>query len=128
MRSALKSRADVVENLRKLESKRNNTQRDLADVSAGNTTVTTLFKSQADASSMANKIESTDREIQSHMNLADLLCMYISERVVPKFKTEKLNLYYRILQQFTVIEIQNSAASANFWVKVLSNKEVTAKQ
>jgi len=128
MRSSLNSRAAVIENLRKLESKRNNTQRDLADVSAGNTTVTTLFKSQADASSMANKIESTDREIQQHTALADLLCMYISERIIPKFKTEKLNLYYRILQQFTVIEIQNSAASANFWVKVLSNKEVTAKQ
>lgn len=127
MRSALKSRQDVIDNLRKLEVKKHSTQRDLADVSAGNTTVTTLFKNQSDAGKMANKIESTDREIQSHNMLADLLCMYISERIITKFKSEKLNLYYRILQQFTVIEIQNSAATANFWVKVLSSPEVTSK-
>jgi hypothetical protein len=44
MRNACKSRSDVLEKLRNLESKKLSTQKDLADVSAGKTTVTTLFK------------------------------------------------------------------------------------
>jgi len=68
---------------------------------------------------MANKIESTDREIASHQLLLDLLTVYIGEKVMTAFKKEKLGLYHRILQQFTVIEIQNSHAVASFWSKVL---------
>lgn len=44
MRNACKSRSDILEKLRSLESKKISTQKDLADVSAGKTTVTTLFK------------------------------------------------------------------------------------
>lgn len=57
---------------------------------------------------MANKIESTDREIASTKLLVDLLTIYLGEKVIPVFKKEKLGLYHRILKQFTVIEINNS--------------------
>ena len=63
VKDAIKVRADTLENIRKLESKKSSTQKDLESVSTGKTTVTTLFKNSSDASSMANKIESTDREI-----------------------------------------------------------------
>jgi hypothetical protein len=46
---------------------------------------------------MANKIESTDREIASHQLLLDLLTVYIGEKVMTAFKKEKLGLYHRIL-------------------------------
>jgi len=56
--------------------------------------------------------------------LHDLLSLYIGDKVIPAFKKEKLSLYHRILQQFTVIEVQNSHALAGFWSKVLQNENV----
>jgi hypothetical protein len=108
LKDAIRVRADTMDNLRKLEAKKSSTQKDLEDVSAGKTTVTTLFKNSADANEMANKIESTDREILSTRLLVDLLNIYLGDKVIPVFKKEKLGLYHRILKQFTVIEINNS--------------------
>lgn len=124
MRNAAKARADVMERMRTLEGKKKDTQKDLESVSAGKTTVTTIFKSSADAGTMANKLETHEREIAAHQKLHDLLSLYIGDKVIPLFKKEKLALYHRILQQFTVIEIQNSHALAGFWSKVLANESV----
>lgn len=87
----------------------------MSDVSAGKKTFTTLFKDSSDASTMANKIESTDREIAAHTLLANMLTIYIGDKVIPAFKKEKLGLYHRILKQFTVIEISNSHQLAGYW-------------
>lgn len=38
----------------------------------------------------------------------DMLTIYLGEKEIPKFKKEKLALYNRVLQQFHVIEINNS--------------------
>ena len=73
---------------------------------------------------MASKVDSHDREIIANAALLDLLTVYISEKVVAGFKKEKLGLYHRILQQFTVIEIQNSHVLAGFWSKVLQNEKI----
>jgi hypothetical protein len=124
MRNAAKSRADVMERLRALEGKKRDVQKDLDSVAAGKTTVTTIFKSSSDAGGLANKIESHEREILAHQKLHDLLSTYIGDKVIPMFKKEKLALYHRILQQFSVIEIQNSHALAGFWSKVLQDERV----
>lgn len=124
MRNAIKARTDCMERLRGLEGKKRDTQKDLESVSTGKTTVTTLFKNSSDAGTMANKIDQHDREIASNNMLLDLLSAYLGEKVIPAFKVEKLALYHRILQQFTVIEIQNSHALAGFWSKLLSNDSV----
>ena len=126
VRDAIKVRAETIENTRKLEAKKSSTQKDLESVSTGKTTVSTLFKNSSDASSMANKIESTDREILASQMLGDLLTIYIGDKVIPAFKKEKLQLYHRILKQFTVIEISNSHQLAGFWSNVLSNPKVSA--
>jgi hypothetical protein len=39
---------------------------------------------------MANKIESTDREIMASQLLGDLLTVYIGDKVIPAFKKEKM--------------------------------------
>lgn len=97
MRNACLARTDTLEKLRSLEQKKKDSQKDLESVSTGKTTVSTLFKSSSDAGSMANKIESTDREIASHQLLLDLLTVYIGDKVMGAFKKEKLGLYHRIL-------------------------------
>ena len=73
---------------------------------------------------MANKIESTDREIMASEMLGTLLTIYLGDKVLPTFKREKLSLYHRILKQFTVIEINNSHQMAGFWSNVLQNPKV----
>ena len=54
IRNSISVRAGVLENTRKLESKKISTQKDLESVSQGKTTVTTLFKNSSDAGAMAN--------------------------------------------------------------------------
>lgn len=63
--SSVKQRSECEKAVRELEKKKQSTQKDLQDVSAGNKTVTTLFKSASDTGDMANKIESYEREIEA---------------------------------------------------------------
>jgi hypothetical protein len=75
---------------------------------------------------MANQIETTEREIMGSTLLGDLLTIYIGDKVLTTFKKEKMGLYHRILQQFTVIEVSNSHALSSFWSNVLQNEKVTS--
>lgn len=75
---------------------------------------------------MANQIETTEREIMGSTLLGDLLTIYIGEKVLTTFKKEKMGLYHRILQQFTVIEVSNSHVLSSFWSNVLQNEKVTS--
>lgn len=56
----------------------------------------TLFKSASDAGTIANTIESTEREIQQTQQLKDLLTIYLGEKIIPVFKKEKLELYAQV--------------------------------
>lgn len=126
MRTAINARNQVMERLRKFEGNKRDTQKDIENVQAGKKTATTLFKNADDVGNMANKIDNHDREIVAHNALLDLLTVYVSEKVIMGFKKEKLGLYHRILQQFTVIEIQNSHVLAGFWSKVLQDEKIKA--
>jgi hypothetical protein len=75
---------------------------------------------------MANQIETTEREIMGSTLLGDLLTIYIGDKVLTTFKKEKMGLYHRILQQFTVIEVSNSHVLSSFWSNVLQNEKVTS--
>lgn len=123
---SVKTRNDCEKQIRELEKKKQSTQRDLQDVSAGNKTVSTLFKSSSDASEMANKIESLEKEIESMQKLTDLLTIFVSDNVLTKFKREKLGLYNRILSSYQVMEIANAHAVSGFWAKVLAIDKVKA--
>lgn len=124
IRNAVKARTEALEKLRNLEGKKRDVQKDLEALSTGTTTMTTFYKSDKDTAAMANKIDQHEREIVAHQMLYDLLSAYLGDKVIPAFKKEKLSLYHRILQQFTVIEIQNSHALAGFWSKLLSNESI----
>jgi len=40
--------------------------------------------------------------------LIELVTIYLGERIVPTFKREKLSIYTKLIQQFMVVEINNS--------------------
>lgn len=105
--------------LASLEKKKSDTQKDIDSVTAGKKTASTLFKNSSDANVMAQTLETTDKEIEAMKKLIDVQTIYIGSVVLKIFKEEKADLYKRLLQQFTVYEIQNSHQVASFWTQVL---------
>lgn len=124
MQGAIEKRNWAEKHGQTLVKKKTQTQKDLDSVNAGKKTMTTLFKTSNDAGGMANQIESTERDIEVNEHILDLLTIYLGETELPKFKREKLALYNRILQQFHVIEINNSHQLASFWSNVLQNEMI----
>ena len=49
------------------------------------------------------------------------MTVFLAETVIPEFKAEKMSLYYKVLQAFSVQEINNSHLSATYWSNVLGN-------
>lgn len=47
--------------------------------------------------------------------LIDIVTIYLGEQVIPKFKKEKLKIHQKLMQQFTVVEINNAHQTASFW-------------
>ena len=60
-------------------------------------------------------IVQTDKEIDNQQTLLELVTIYLGERIIPTFKREKLSVYTKLVQQFNVIEINNSHQIATFW-------------
>lgn len=50
-----------------------------------------------DTTNMANSLEHTDRAINSQQMLSDLLTAYIGDKLLTKFKNEKLSIYHRVI-------------------------------
>jgi len=50
--------------------------------------------------------------------------VYLGRKVLPSFKNDKMRLYSRILQQFHVVEINNSHQLASFWAQVLKTDHI----
>ena len=53
-----------------------------------------------------------------------MLAIYLGDVVIPQFKKEKLKVYQRLMQQFSIMEINNAHQTASFWSNVLSNPHV----
>ena len=59
--------------------------------------------------------------MEYYEELAKLVTVFLAETVIPEFKAEKMSLYYKVLQAFSVQEINNSHLSATYWSNVLGN-------
>ena len=53
------------------------------------------------------------------------MSIYLGRTILNSFKLEKMKLYNRILQQFHVVEINNSHQLASFWAQVLKNDQIS---
>lgn len=83
-----------------------------------------MFKSKDDEVVLATKIERYDRECEGLKQLLDVLTCYIGGKVLQVYKQEKLGLFTRIMQQFSVLEISNSHFLAGFWSKLLQHDKI----
>jgi hypothetical protein len=73
---------------------------------------------------MLSSIETAEKELENLGVLIDIISIYLGEQVVPQFKKEKLKIYQRLMQGFTVMEINNAHQTASFWSNVLTNPNV----
>jgi hypothetical protein len=73
---------------------------------------------------MLSSIETAEKELENLGVLIDIISIYLGEQVVPQFKKEKLKIYHRLMQGFTVMEINNAHQTASFWSNVLTNPNV----
>jgi hypothetical protein len=44
--------------------------------------------------------------------------------MIPQFKKEKLEIYHKLISQFSVIEINNAHSIAKFWNKIVQNPNI----
>jgi chemotaxis protein histidine kinase CheA len=107
--------------LKKTEKKKANTEADLDNVNAGKKTIRTIFKDEKDSTRMQTTIEVTAKELDNLETLISIITIYLGEKIIPQFKKDKLKIYHKLMQQFTVIEINNAHQTASFWSNVLSN-------
>mmetsp|Transcript_15382 Transcript_15382/g.26001 ORF Transcript_15382/g.26001 Transcript_15382/m.26001 type:complete len:422 (+) Transcript_15382:65-1330(+) len=122
--NSLTQRDKIQEKIGKTQKKKISTQGDLENITTGRKTVKTLFKNQNDTGTMVNKIELTDKEIESLQQLHDLLTIYLGETIIPPFKERRLNIYSKIVQQFNVMQINNAHQIASFWSHILQNPNI----
>ena len=102
---------------------------DIEAITQGKKTMNTMFKSSNDIHTLQNKLEGYEREEEASKKLYALMLCYLGREILPRFKADKLRLYSRIIQQFHVIEINNSHQLASFWSSVLKMPTVsTANQ
>lgn len=95
----------------KAEAKKKNDGATLNKLSTGKTTFKTMFagaaRKETMKTEMSNGIEKSDRDIDLYTKIINILERHIATTVIPNFKVEKQNLYYKILLLFSVHEIHN---------------------
>uniref|UniRef100_A0A7S3HYU8 Uncharacterized protein n=1 Tax=Favella ehrenbergii TaxID=182087 RepID=A0A7S3HYU8_9SPIT len=116
---AIKERATVQQNIKDIKKKIETTKSDIDSVSQGKKTMGTLFKNTGDVGSMQNSLEAKQRDLEAQIKLLDVMSLYLSRKVLPLLKKEKLALYSRVLQQFHVVEINNAHQQATFWSSLM---------
>jgi hypothetical protein len=56
--------------------------------------------------------------------LHDILTIYLGEHIIPQFKTKRMGIYSKILQQYYVMQINNAHQIASFWSTLLQQPAV----
>lgn len=119
MSDALQGREQVVKQQSATESKKRSDQQEMEKLSAGKTTLKSIFKS---AKSKDNEIlalqagiEVANKDIQDYKKLIHFLTIYHGQVAIQKFKKEKAKQYTKLMHNFAVKEISNSHAQAQFW-------------
>lgn len=96
----------------------------IESIQAGKKTMNTLFKGAGDVHKIQNDLERYERDLEAQTKLYDIMRVYLGRKVLPSFKNDKMRLYSRILQQFHVVEINNSHQLASFWAQVLKTDHI----
>lgn len=124
MQETIYSRNELVDQLSKLEQKKQNFEGDVLKLSTGRKTIKNIFKSatamQLQAQNLKNNIEVIDRDINLYKKILNIIHIYLSEFAIPQFKEDKLKNYYKILAVMSGVKISESHLDVTFWTNVLN--------
>lgn len=111
MLEAIEKRDEVEATKNKLEAKKKGDAASLDKLSAGKSTMKTMFKGasgkQNEITNLQNNIAQTERDADNYDIIAKMATTYLGDTVIPEFKGKKMGTYYKILKQYTQLEIQN---------------------
>ena len=91
------------------EEKKRSEQKEFEKLSAGKTTLKSIFSSKAKKETSMQNLDKNqevlEKEISDYKALANYLTTYHAQEVIGKFKEEKYREYVRMLNNFCVKEI-----------------------
>lgn len=101
-----------------------NAKTELDKVSAGKTTMKSLFKSKSQKETnilqLQASIEQCEEEIADYKKLTHFLTIYHAQFVIPQYKTQKIKVYFRMLNNFCIKEISNAHLTATLYHGLLN--------
>lgn len=113
----------------KLEGKIKSANNELEKLNAGKKTFKTLFKSQSGkASTITNLttfIAQAEKDIEIYDKLIKVVTVYLAEKVIPQFKSQKVRGYVASLKDFSDSESKNSNELYKCWTSVLEQIQKT---
>ncbi len=109
------------------EEKKRSDLKELEKLSAGKTTMKSLFSSKAKKEgsilTLQSQQEVLEAEIGDFKKLVRFLTVYHGAEAISKFKSQKARLYLRMLNNFCVKEISNAHTNATLYHGLLGKKE-----
>lgn len=128
MLQAIAGRDSIINMKNKTISKKNSCAIELDKLNAGKKTWKTMLKSQSgkqvEITTLTNNIANCERDSELYEKIVRMLDVYLADTALPTFKEEKIKTYYKLIQEFSVAEINNSHASATYWSKVLDHSNL----
>ncbi|CAI2359893.1 unnamed protein product [Moneuplotes crassus] len=103
----------------KLESKQKSTEAKLDKLNSKKMSFQTLF--QKDSTKEESKktcieqIAKYKEDIEIYQKLTNICEKHVAREVIPKFKEEKTEIYYKMIQLISVGEIHNCRLATSFW-------------
>lgn len=112
----------------RLEGKKKSNDQTLGKIKSGRTTFKTMFrgeeKKEQIMNEVATEIDTEERDIELYDKIINVVEAHIAKEVIPKFKEEKQQLYYRTVQLVAVFETHNCHLNIGFWRSLISNNNV----
>lgn len=128
MQEAIYCRDKSIQHKGKLEGKKKANNDELNKLNAGKKTFKTLFKSksgtQTKITTLSASISQLEKDIEEMDKLVKMIEIHLGEAVIPHFKETQMKHYYKICQNFAIMEIEDSNNSAKYWASFLENNNI----
>ena len=119
MIDCLNGREIIIKAQMATEEKKRSEQKEFEKLSAGKTTLKSIFSSKAKKETSMQNLDKNqevlEKEISDYKALANYLTTYHAQEVIAKFKEEKYREYVRMLNNFCVKEISNAHTNATLY-------------
>ncbi len=119
MIDCLNGREIIIKAQMATEEKKRSEQKEFEKLSAGKTTLKSIFSSKAKKETSMQNLDKNqevlEKEISDYKALANYLTTYHAQEVIAKFKEEKYREYLRMLNNFCVKEISNAHTNATLY-------------